>query len=86
MKIVTNPSWKTADVLMNNVRSDAPSTISGVDIGRKTSRFVAPRPRKRCRTMARAMSVPRAVATIVARKPTSSEVTTASLIPRARPR
>ena len=32
-----NGSWSDA---MNVVRSDAPSTISGVDIGRKISRFV----------------------------------------------
>ena len=34
-------------VAMNRVSSDDPSTISGVDIGRKISRFVAPRPRNR---------------------------------------
>ena len=38
----------------------APSTISGVAIGRKMSRFVAPRPRKRWRTSASAISVPSA--------------------------
>ena len=37
-----NGSWTDA---MNVVRSDAPRTISGVDIGRKISRFVADRPR-----------------------------------------
>ena len=31
----------------NIVRSEAPSTISGVAIGRKMKMFVAPRPRKR---------------------------------------
>ena len=39
-------------MLRKSVSSEAPSTISGVDIGRKTSRFVAPRPRKSCRTIA----------------------------------
>ena len=52
MKIVTNPSWKIAVVFRKSVRSDAPSTISGVAIGRKMSTFVAPRPTKRCRTIA----------------------------------
>ena len=46
MKIVTNPSWKTEVVLRNNVSSEAPRTISGVDIGRNTSTLVAPRPTK----------------------------------------
>ena len=45
MKIVMKPA-RAAVVLRKSVRSDAPSTISGVDIGRKTSRFVEPRPRK----------------------------------------
>ena len=35
MKIVTKPSWKTAVVLRNSVSSDAPRTISGVDIGKE---------------------------------------------------
>ena len=50
---------------MNSVRSEAPSTISGVDIGRKISTFVAPRPRKSWRTSASAISVPSTVATSV---------------------
>ena len=82
MKIVTNPSRKTADVFRKSVSSDAPRTISGVDMGRKTRRFVAPRPAKRWRTIASAMSVPSAVATTVASKPTSIEVMRASWIPR----
>ena len=45
MKIVPNPV--TICRLRNSVSSDAPSTISGVDIGRKISMFVAPRPRNR---------------------------------------
>ena len=42
--IVTKPvaTWR----LRNSASSEAPSTISGVAIGRKTSMFVAPRPRK----------------------------------------
>ena len=44
MKIVQKPSWKTAVALRNSASSEAPSTISGVDIGRKTRRFVVPRP------------------------------------------
>ena len=81
MKIVPNPSWKTAVVLRKSVSSDAPSTISGVDIGRNTRRFVAPRPTKRWRTIASAMSVPSAVATIVASRPIWSDLMTASWIP-----
>ena len=46
MKIVQKPSWKTVAELRNSVSSDAPRTISGVDIGRNTRRFVPPRPRK----------------------------------------
>ena len=46
MKIVQKPSWKTVVELRKSVSSDAPSTISGVDIGRNTRRFVPPRPRK----------------------------------------
>ena len=65
----------------NSVRSEAPSTISGVDIGRKISRFVTPRPRKRCRTIASAISVPRTVATTVVSAAISSEVMTAERIP-----
>ena len=34
-------------VATKSVSSDVPSTISGVAIGRKISRFVAPRPRNR---------------------------------------
>ncbi len=49
--------------LRKSVRSDAPSTTSGVVIGRKMKRFVAPRPRKLYRTSASAISVPRIVAT-----------------------
>ena len=44
MKIVQKPV--ATPRLRNSASSDAPSTISGVDIGRKMSRFVAPRPRK----------------------------------------
>ena len=79
MKIVPNPV--TTCRLRNSVKSDAPSTISGVDIGRKISMFVAPRPRNWCRTIASASSVPSAVATIVEMTPISSDLTTADWIP-----
>ena len=55
----TNAHWTDA---MNRVSSDVPSTISGVDMGRKTSRLVAPRPRNEWRTSASAMSTPMVVA------------------------
>jgi hypothetical protein len=82
MKIVQNPSWKTAVVLRKSVRSDAPRTISGVDIGRKMRRFVLARPTNWWRTMAIAMSVPSTVATNVASAATSSDVWSAPEIPR----
>ena len=40
MKIVQKPSVKTLVVFRKSVRSEAPSTISGVDIGRNTRMFV----------------------------------------------
>ena len=49
--------------------SEAASTTSGVAIGRKISRLVPVRPRKRCRASANATIVPRIVETIVARTP-----------------
>ena len=64
-----------------SVSSEAPSTISGVAIGRKTSMFVAPRPRNRWRTSAIAIKVPSAVATAVARKAIWSESQTELRIP-----
>ena len=45
MKIVQNPV--ATPRLRNSVSRDAPSTISGVDIGRKISRFVLDLPRNR---------------------------------------
>ena len=80
MKIVRKPGVKTR-AFTNSVRSEAPSTISGVAMGRKISRFVAPRPRKRWRTIASATIVPRTVATIVESAPISSDLMTASRIP-----
>ena len=56
----------------------APSTTSGVDIGRKISRFVDARPRNRNRTSAIATSVPSAVAISVETTPTCSELANAS--------
>ena len=66
----------------NSVSSEAPRTISGVDSGRKTIRFVAPSPTKWWRTIASAMSVPSTVATRVASVASSSEVSIALWIPR----
>ena len=48
--------------LRNSASSEAPSTTSGVAIGRKISRLVAARPRNRCRASANAIIVPRTVA------------------------
>ena len=65
-------------VVMNSVSSDVPSTISGVDIGRNTSRFVAARPRNEWRTRARAMSTPMVVAMRVERAAMTTLRSTAS--------
>ena len=48
--------------MRNCASSAAPSTTSGVDIGRKISRLVSARPRNRNRTSAIASSVPSTVA------------------------
>jgi hypothetical protein len=45
IRIVRKPSGTPK--LRKSVRSDEPMTISGVAIGRKMSKFVAPLPRKR---------------------------------------
>ncbi len=66
MKIVQNPSVNSV-WLRNSVSSEAPSTISGAAIGRKMRKFSGPRPRKRCRTSASAISAPSAVAEMLAR-------------------
>ena len=81
MKIVQKPSSKTLVMFRKSVSSDAPRTISGVDIGRKTRTLAEPRPRKSCRTIAIAISVPSIVAASVARRPTWIDVTSASRIP-----
>ena len=67
MRIVIALSGKNggAAIATKSVSNDAPRTISGVAIGRKMNRLVVLRPRKSCRARARAMSVPRIVATIV---------------------
>ena len=81
MKIVQKPSVKTLVMFRKSVRSEAPRTISGVAIGRKTRMFVGPRPRKSCRTIASAMSVPRTAATIVASTPIWIDLMTDSRSP-----
>src|SRR5689334_1916493 len=71
IRIVQKP--KTTLKLRKSVSSEAPSTISGVDSGRKMRMFVAPRPRKPYRTSASAISVPSTVATMLAKSAISSE-------------
>src|SRR3954470_3157501 len=66
MTIVVKPSRLSKPPATNIASSDEPMTTSGVAIGRKITRFEAPRPRKVCRTRAKAMSVPRMVARMVA--------------------
>ena len=63
IRIVQKPSWPAKPLATNSASSEEPITISGVAIGRKMNRLVAERPRKRCRTSANAISVPRTVAT-----------------------
>ena len=63
------PKPRLTPRLRNRASSEAPSTTSGVAIGRKMVRFVAVRPRNRCRASAKAIIVPRTVATSVARTP-----------------
>src|SRR5215210_3341779 len=65
--MVQRPSGTPA--LRNSARSDAPSTTSGVAIGRKISRLVEARPRNRWRASANAIIVPRTVDTSVATTP-----------------
>ena len=67
IRIVVAPSGICR--LTNSVSSDDPITTSGVAIGMKISTLVVDRPRKRCRAIANATSVPRIVATIVASSP-----------------
>ena len=76
MTTVVNPGCTRRD--RNWASSAAPSTTSGVDMGRKMSRFAAERPRNVYRTSAIAMRVPSTVATAVAITPTVSELTSDS--------
>ncbi len=69
IRIVQKPSGICQSpqyMLRNSASSEEPRTTSGVAIGRKISRFVVERPRKRWRTSAKEISVPRMVPTIVA--------------------
>ena len=61
----------------------APRTISGVAIGTKTRTLLVERPTNLCRTRANASSVPRTVATTVARTPIRSETPSDSQTPGA---
>ncbi len=81
IRIVQNPSRPPSPPETNNASRDEPSTISGEAIGRKMNRFVAARPRKRCRTIANAIKVPSAVAITVATRPIRRLVLTASQSP-----
>ncbi len=85
MTIVQKPSWSPMleKPWTKIVSRLAPSTISGVAIGTKTRMLLVPRPRKRCRTMANARSVPSTVAARVAMTPTCSDTTRDSHTPGA---
>ena len=67
MTIVQKPG--SSPMLRNSESSEAPSTTSGVAIGRKISRLVADRPRNRCLASANATIVPSRVAATVASRP-----------------
>lgn len=60
--------------LINMVNKDAPSTISGVAIGRKISRLVAARPLNLYLPNANAIKVPSTVAIKVEVKPIKNEL------------
>ena len=68
MRIVIEPEGH-APWLTNRVSRHEPMTTSGVAIGMKMSRFVAARPRNRCRPSAKAIIVPSTVATSEAMSP-----------------
>src|SRR6476659_895903 len=57
--IVMKPSTLSKPTETNMASSDDPITTSGVAIGRKITRFAAPRHRNEWRTSAKAISVPR---------------------------
>ncbi len=80
-RIDQKPRLPASPAVVNSASSDEPITTSGVAIGRKISRLVAARPRNRCRTRAKATSVPRMVANTVARKPICRLFTTEAHIP-----
>ena len=63
--------------LVNMVSRDAPRTISGVAIGKKIKRFVVERPLNLYLPNAKAISVPRTVATKVELKPIKNELPSA---------
>ena len=67
MTMVVVPSARP--MFRKSASSDAPSTTSGVAIGRKIVRLVAVRPRNRCRASANATIVPSTVAMTVASSP-----------------
>ncbi len=67
--------------MTNSASNEEPITTSGVAIGRKISTLVEPRPRKRWRASAKAISVPRIVATTVATSAMPTLTRSASPIP-----
>jgi len=69
--------------LRNCAARPAPSTTSGVAIGKKSRRLIVERARNRYLTSAMAMSVPSAVAMIVAMTPTRMLVPKAAHTPCA---
>ena len=69
IRIVQKPSAPPKPAATNRASSEEPITISGEAIGMKISRLADPRPWKRCRTSAKAIIVPRMVATTVASSP-----------------
>ena len=80
MRIVQKPSWPAKPAATKRASSEEPITISGVAIGRKISRFIDERPTKLWRTSAKAANVPSTVETRVARRPISTDRTSASHI------
>ncbi len=72
MVMVQKPSEPGPMVLKNSAVKVAPMTTSGAAIGRNSSKLMPDLARKRCRTMAKAIIVPRMVAARVATRPIST--------------
>ncbi len=69
IRIVPKPSCPPKPAAMNSASNEEPITISGEAIGMKITRLATDRPANLCRTSAKAIRVPRMVATTVESRP-----------------